>query len=215
MFSELWNVRLNNSNQDRFREIRNKVFPQKIKKWDDVRKWVPNIFFLLTVYVSVFTCNEKHQQCLCMSLDAEDLSDLFPVSTPAAGKWTTAEMLHWHFPFVLCCLSGPCTPWRLSQLHLKALFQAQLLHFHSVNWLFGVSGSISRLFERWVSHINHQLISWLAGWLSKLTSQTPPPAVSARCPSTRLSACPSRSAVRAGGRGGVGCRRTGSAARSE
>lgn len=94
-------------------------------------------------------------------------------------------------------------------------FLALLSDFLSAHWLAGVSGSITRPFERWVDRINHPLISRLAAWPPRQPSQTPPPAASARCPSTRLSLDPFHSAARAAGRGGAACRRTGSAAHSE
>lgn len=104
-------------------------------------------------------------------------------------------------------------PW-LSEWYVKAVFQHSCQIFFQVVQL-RVSASICGPFERSVSHINHLLISWRTGGLSQQPNQIPPSAVSARYPSIHLLVCPSRSEVEAGGRGGAGCSRTGSAAHSE
>lgn len=94
-------------------------------------------------------------------------------------------------------------------------FPAQLSD--SLNWLAGFGSSGARkpsINRRTDVHVTRQLINWLTRRPSRWQSETPPSAVSRRCPSTRLSDDPSRSASRDAGRGEVGRRRTGSGARS-
>lgn len=115
------------------------------------------------------------------------------------------------------CLSEPWTAQTLSQPRPLPAFRhdCQILLIDSLDSDPAVRGNHPSTDAQTLASLGFIcFIYWLTRWSPRWQSQTPPSAVSGRCPCTRLSADPSRSVSRAAGRGEVGRRRTGSGARS-